>query len=63
MNSGHKYKIVKIDDKITFHLRKPENKVIIDMFTSAEGFRTRSEWVANVMENEVIPNRIKKFSK
>ena len=63
MNSGHKYKIVKIDDKITFHLRKPENKVIIDMFTSAEGFLTRSEWVANVMENEVIPNRIKKFSK
>ena len=33
MNSGHKYEIVKIDDKITFYLRKPENKVIIDMFT------------------------------
>ena len=60
MNRDHKYKIAKIDDKITFHLRKPENKVIIDMFTSAEGFRTRSEWVAHVTENEVLPNRINK---
>lgn len=62
MNSERKYRIVKIDDKITFHLRNPQNKVIIDMFTSAEGFRTRSEWVAHVMENEVIPNRVRKIN-
>lgn len=60
MKKGHKYKTAEIADNVTFHLRDPKNKVIIDMFFKAEGFSNRSEWISHVIEHEVLPNRIRK---
>ena len=56
MNKSHS-KYITIDDKITAHLREPKNKVICEFFAKQEGYKSLSQWIENIIENEIIPNR------
>lgn len=55
-------KTIEVTDKITAHLRNPKNKVIIEFLAELENVSI-SEWVANVLENEVLPQKMSKLQK
>ena len=56
------YKSIEITDKITTHLRDPKNKILIEFIAKQEN-KSVSEWVANVLENEVLPSKIGEITK
>ena len=56
MNKHHGRKI-EVDDKITVHLKNPKNKVLCEVIAVQDGYKNLSQWLANIIENEIIPKR------
>lgn len=51
---------MELDGKLTVHLKKPENKVLFETLAQFENIST-SSYLANILENEVLPEKMKKL--
>lgn len=60
---NHKYKIANVRNNLTCHLRDPINRARVELISELEGFSSPSQWLAHVIEDEVLPERISKISK
>ena len=55
---NHKYKFVVVRNNLTSHLKNPINVAYIDLIRNIERYKRKTEWIANVIEKEVLPERI-----
>lgn len=60
---NHKYKFVVVRNNLTSHLKNPINVAYIDLIRNIEGYNSISEWIAHVIEDEMLPERISNLSK
>lgn len=56
MSDYHGRKI-EINDKITAHLKNPKNKILCEVMAAQDGYKSLSQWLSSIIENEIIPNR------
>lgn len=58
MNKDH-IKTLTIDSRCTVHFKNAKNKILIEALAKRDNATSLSAWLAEIIENEIIPNKLK----
>lgn len=57
MSKSH-IKNLKVDARVTIHFRNPKSKILLEALAERDNAKSLSSWLADIVENEIIPNKL-----